>query len=443
MTQSPPTAAINPTQVINANPLGPYQKLVVLLIVLVFIMDGVANTVLPVAIPSLMKDWGVARDAFKFVVGAGLMGVAVGAVLGGYFCDRFGRRNTLIGCVLLFGSMTVLSAFVGNLQQLMLVRVLDGLGIGGAIPAGMALLFEAMPLRRRSIAIAASMVGIPLGGFLAGGLASLVLASHGWPALFLLGGLGPLVLAVFMLALLPESPAYLALKPERAGTLRRVMGRFGHAYPEGTVFVGERQGPQARVRELFSARFGRATTLLWSAFFFCFIASYSMFSWGPVMMMGQGLSPKEMGLGISIFNVGGVIGGLASGWLLAKAGSRPAFLVYCLGGIASALCCAFAFTYQAHVAAYTLPSLAVFGGFTAGLLNLTYTMGANLYPPAIKGTGLGAGAGIGRIGAVVSAFAGVAALNAGAAMGFFVVIAVAIFITLVSAIAIREQIAKV
>jgi len=161
------------------------------------------------------------------------------------------------------------------------------------------------------------------------------------------------------------------------------------------------------------------------------------------MMMGQGLSPKTMGLGISVFNVGGVVGGLASGWVLQRFGSRLAFLLYCGGGMASAMSCAVAFQYNAQVAAFTMPSLAAFGFFTAGLLNLTYTMGANLYPPYIKGTGLGAGAGMGRIGAVVSAFAGVAALNLGAAMGFFVVITIALFITLVSALAIRQQMARV
>lgn len=437
-------AAINPSQVINDHPLGTYQKLVVLLIVLVFIMDGVANTVLPVAIPALMKEWGLSRDPFKFVVGAGLLGVAVGAVLGGYLCDKFGRRRALIGCVVLFGSMTALSSLVANIEQLMLVRVLDGLGIGGAIPAGMALLFESMPVRRRSIAIAASMVGIPLGGFLAGGLASLVLESHGWHTLFLLGGLGPLLLAAVLAALLPDSPAHLALHPERSDELRRLMARYGHEFAPGTPFVGEgRTGPKARLRDLFNTEFCRSTVLLWSAFFFCFISSYSMFSWGPVMMMGQGLSPKTMGLGISVFNVGGVVGGLASGWVLQRFGSRLAFLLYCGGGMVSAMCCAVAFQYNAQVAAFTMPSLVAFGFFTAGLLNLTYTMGANLYPPYIKGTGLGAGAGIGRIGAVVSAFAGVAALNLGAAMGFFVVITIALFITLVSALAIRQQMARV
>lgn len=435
---------INPTQVINAHPLGTYQKLIVLLIVLVFIMDGVANTVLPVAIPSLMKEWGLSRDPFRFVVGAGLMGVAMGAVLGGYLCDKVGRRRALIGCVVLFGGMTALSSLVQNVHQLMIVRVLDGLGIGGAIPAGMALLFESMPVRRRSIAIASSMVGIPLGGFLAGGLASLVLESHGWHTLFLLGGLAPLVLAAVLAGLLPDSPAHLALKPDRNQELRHLMGRYGHEFPQGTTFVGEgRTGPKARLRDLFNAEFSRSTVLLWAAFFFCFIASYSMFSWGPVMMMGQGLSPKTMGIGISIFNVGGVVGGLASGWVLQKFGSRLAFLLYCGGGMASAMSCAVAFQYNAQVVAFTMPSLAAFGFFTAGLLNLTYTMGANLYPPYIKGTGLGAGAGIGRIGAVISAFAGVAALNFGAAMGFFMVITIALFITLVSALAIRQQIARV
>ncbi len=435
---------INVSRLINDNPLGKYQKLIVFLIVFVFIMDGVANTVLPIAIPSLMQDWGLPRDPFKFVVSAGLLGVATGAVLGGMLADRFGRRNVLIACVMLFGFMTVTSAFVSNLQQLVWVRVLDGLGIGGAIPTGMALLFESMPVRRRSIAIGASMVGIPLGGFLAGSIASLVLADYGWHVLFIIGGMGPVLLALVLFLVLPESPGYLVLQPTKWDQLRKLMQRYGHDCPADARYVDDApKKSKGRVRDLFSMEFRRGTMLLWTAFFFCFIASYSMFSWGPVMMMGQGLSPKTMGMSISAFNFAGILGGLASGWALQKLGSRATVSAYCSGGMAGALLCAYAFQYNAQSLPLTLTGLALFGFFIAGILNLTYTMGANMYPVYIKGSGLGASAGIGRLGAVASAFTGVASLNFGSAMGFFVVIIVATLVTLVVSLLIRQQIPRV
>ncbi len=444
MTQSSEVGVIDVTEIINKNQLGQYQKVIVFLIVLVFVMDGVANTVLPIAIPSIMSDWGVARDAFKFVMGIGLFGVAIGATLGGVIADKIGRKNALIGCVAVFGSMTVASALTTNLYELAILRTLDGLGIGGAIPAGMALLFESMPNRRRSLAIAASMVGIPLGGFLAGGLSSLLITDYGWQVLFIVAGSGPLLLAMVLLFSLPESPCFLVLKPAKWDALRELLVRYGFEFNKSASFLeAETKKAKFNVSHLFSIEFRAGTTLIWIAFFFCFIASYSMFSWGPVMMIGQGLSPKVMGQNIAVFNFSGVIGGLLSGWVIQKLGSKPSIVLYCTGGILSAVACAYAFQYAAHSLPLSMGSVGAFGFFIAGILNLTYTMGANMYPTYIKGTGLGAGAGVGRIGAVASAFVGVASLNYGAALGFFTVIAIATCITLISLIAIRGQIPRI
>jgi AAHS family 4-hydroxybenzoate transporter-like MFS transporter len=175
---------------------------------LAFGVDGMANQVLGLAIPALIRDWGASRAAFAPVAALGLIGVAVGAALGGMLGDRFGRRAGLIGSVLLFGLMTTGTAFAHGMTSLTCLRLLAGLGIGGAIPNGAALISEFTPAHRRSLAIALGMVFIPVGGLLAGIVATAMLPQFGWRGLFLIAGALPLLLAlVFLRASRPTTPS--------------------------------------------------------------------------------------------------------------------------------------------------------------------------------------------------------------------------------------------
>ena len=173
----------------NAAKLSSYQIWLAILVALVFTADGIANVVLPVAIPSIGQEWGLSRDAFKIVIACGLAGVAIGASIGGIISDKFGRRMTLIVCVMLFGVMTALSALAHSIQMLATLRFFDGLGIGGAIPIGMALIAESMNKRRRSMCIALCMGCIPVGSTVASVMAPFALPD--WRLLFWLGGLLP------------------------------------------------------------------------------------------------------------------------------------------------------------------------------------------------------------------------------------------------------------
>ena len=110
------------------------RRLLTALAALAVIFDGFDIQILGFAIPSLMREWHVARSAFGPVLALGLAGMAVGSPFAGYCGDRFGRRPALIGCVTLFGLATVATSFVHSVSALAVLRFVTGLGAGGALP---------------------------------------------------------------------------------------------------------------------------------------------------------------------------------------------------------------------------------------------------------------------------------------------------------------------
>src|ERR1700736_4049434 len=107
-------------------------------------------------------------------------------------------------------SLTLLVSVADSVTTLTVLRLFAGLGLGGAMPNAAALSSEYVPLRHRAFAVTLTIVCIPLGGTLAGMTGAQILPRYGWRALFLVGGIVPLVLAALLLKILPESPRYLA-----------------------------------------------------------------------------------------------------------------------------------------------------------------------------------------------------------------------------------------
>src|SRR5438067_522674 len=182
-----------------------HQKLLVLATALAIILDGLDNQVLGAAVPALMREWSLPRPAFAWVLASGMFGMMLGGAGGGFIGDRVGRRVALIASVLVFGILTVLVSFAGSVGALGMLRFFAGLGLGGAMPNAAALSSEYVPRRHRPFAVTLTIVCIPLGGTLAGLFGAEILPRYGWRALFLAGGIVPLVLAAVLFQVLPES----------------------------------------------------------------------------------------------------------------------------------------------------------------------------------------------------------------------------------------------
>jgi AAHS family 4-hydroxybenzoate transporter-like MFS transporter len=284
--------------VLDDGPFTTFQKLIVFLAALSIIVDGFDSQLIGFAIPVLIKEWGIARNAFAPVVAAGLIGMGIGSACAGLFADRFGRRWAVIGSVLVFGVATCAISLAPNLAVIAALRFIAGLGIGGALPTSTTLTAEYTPARFRTVAVTVTILCVPLGGMVAGLFASVILPAYGWRALFLTGGVLPLVLAVLLLFALPESPRFLSRRPHRWAELTALLGRMSRHVAKDATFTDIRERDSEK-HVGFTALFkdGRAldTVAIWCAFFMCLLAVYAAFSWLPTMLTNEGLSVQFAG----------------------------------------------------------------------------------------------------------------------------------------------------
>src|SRR5438046_5066513 len=161
----------------------------------------------------------------------------IGGAVGGILCDRIGRCTVLLVSMLSFAVLTLAISTFNGLMLLGVFRFLAGLGLGGAMPNAAALASEYVPRRQRPFAVTLTIVCIPLGGTLAAFLSARVLPIYGWRTLFVLGGIIPIVLALALFRILPESPRYLASRRERWPELRVLLRKIGHDVPSDASFV--------------------------------------------------------------------------------------------------------------------------------------------------------------------------------------------------------------
>jgi AAHS family 4-hydroxybenzoate transporter-like MFS transporter len=245
---------------------------------------------------------------------------------------------------------------------------------------------------------------VPIGGTLAALVASAVLPAFGWRALFVVGGVSPILMAVVLFFALPESPGYLASAPARWGE---------------------------PLRFLFSADYRRDTCALFIAFASCLLAVYLGFNWIPAMLTGAGIDVATASTGLAAFNLGGVAGAIAAAMIIVRIGSRSTIMGMAVAaGLSAAAMSAMPITPGAAGSAVLML------GLTGGLINAVqitmYALAAHVYPVAVRATGVGSAASVGRLGAVFSTYAGAWALERGGTSLFFIVVAAAMAVVLVS-----------
>jgi len=247
-------------QVLDNGPFTRAQKLIVFLAALSIVMDGFDGQLIGFAIPVLIKEWGISRGAFAPAVAAGLVGMGIGSACAGLFADRFGRRMAIIGSVFVFGVGTCAIGFAPDVLTIAVLRFIAGLGIGGALPSSTTMTAEFTPASRRTVAVTATIVCVPLGGMLAGFFSHAVLPLYGWRGLFFIGGAFPLALGCLLLATLPESPRFLARRRQRWPELTRLLTRLSRPTFADTNFTDEaEQAAERRESARCSRMAGHAT----------------------------------------------------------------------------------------------------------------------------------------------------------------------------------------
>jgi AAHS family 4-hydroxybenzoate transporter-like MFS transporter len=394
-----------------------YQKLLILGTALTIILDGVDNQLLPNALPVMMREWQLQRSDFATVLAVGPFGMMIGGALGGWLGDRIGRRTALLLSVISFAVLTFAIAYVTSLFALGLLRFVSGVGLGGAMPNATALASEYVPRHRRPFAVTLTIVCIPLGGMLAAFFSARILPSYGWQPLFMAGGAIPLVLALVLFKVLPESPRYLARHRQRWPELTVLLGRMGHQVPSDASFVessaeGTAVKRSATVKDLFAPEYRRDTVGLFLSFFFCLMVNYIAILLIPTTFVDSGFAQAAANDVLFVFNLGGVAGAIVGALFIQRLGSRVAMLGMTVMAIAVSLALA-GMPIVAPATLLLMALLVIGGALLNGVQTTMYALAANVYPTEIRGTGVGSAVAFGRIGNVAASYVGNAALDRG------------------------------
>jgi AAHS family 4-hydroxybenzoate transporter-like MFS transporter len=353
--------------------------------------------------------------------------MAVGTFLGGLGGDRWGRKPSLVASVLLFGAASGLTSLAHTPLEIGVLRFISGMGIGGALPNASTLAAEFTPARKRAMAVTCTIVCVPLGGLAGGLLAAEVLPSLGWRALYVMAGAAPLVIALVLWLLLPESPSFLARRPARSEELNRFLRRCGPMAQADVRFAAhapiQASGRKRGLRALFEPFYARDTAFLWLVFFSAQAGVYLIFTWLPTLLADRGFGLGVTSMGLTATNLGGVIGALVGAWAIEAFGSRRAMTALALGATASAGVLYFVHIAPGGTLMGLIGLLAVQGFFLNGVQTTVYALTAHVYLADVRATGSGTALAVGRAGGIFSAFAG-AALLADAGRPFFAALAI-------------------
>ena len=407
--QSSHEQAVNVQHAIDGAKVSVLQWKIIICCFLIVAADGLDTAAIGFIAPAIMTEWGLSRPALTPLFMSGLLGLTLGALLFGPLADRLGRKNILIFSTFFFGLMCLLSAFSPNLTVLTVLRFLTGIGLGGAMPTAITLTSEFLPVRRRSALVTMMFCGFTLGSALGGVLTAQLLPTIHWQGMLILGGVLPLVLVLFLLVLLEESPRYRLLKKHSDQQMLSLMRRLtGVNYdPQTAFFLPENKTGKSAISALFQKKLVVITVVLWCAFFMSLLVIYMLSSWLPTLLAGIGIDLEHASWITAAFQIGGTLGALSLGMLMDKQNPYKVLIVsYAMGGV---------FIASMGTASVSIPLLVlvIFGagvGVSGAQVGFNALV-ATLYPTECRATGVSWSNAMGRCGAIFGALAGGAMIS--------------------------------
>jgi AAHS family 4-hydroxybenzoate transporter-like MFS transporter len=372
---------------------------------LAMVADGYDNAGLASAAPELARVWHLGRSAFAPALSASLFGILIGAPILGYLGDRIGRKPVIIAGCFIFSLGTLATAWAANLDQVMVIRALTGIGLGGLMPNAVALNAELAPKRLRATLIVLMFTGISAGAGIPGVIQAWLIPHHGWQVMFWIGGLAPLLVAICLIFTLPESVKFLASKPHRRAellaTVRSLRRDLTITDDDEFATAPASAARGSGLTQIFSGALVWITPLLWVCFASALMANFFLNSWLPLLFDSNGLTTTQTGLATSLYHYSGAIGGLLVSLVLARFGFLAIAVLFMLAVPAIA---AIGFPGLPYIAVASAVALAGFCTLGAQFGNLAAS--GLLYPTAFRSRGVGWALGIGRFGSMAGPLVG-------------------------------------
>ncbi|WP_353140971.1 3-(3-hydroxy-phenyl)propionate transporter MhpT [Acinetobacter pragensis] len=373
---------------------------------LIAVIEGLDIQAAGIAAAGIREYFGLDKSQLGVFFSAGILGLLPGALIGGRIADRIGRKKVLIWSTAVFALFTLCTVWVNSFNSLLAVRFLAGAGLGAAMPILITLASEAVTPQNRGRAVGLMYCGMPVGAAILSLIATTDFGAN-WKNVFYLGGLLPIIVIPLMIWLLPESREFLKTQDKAASA--------------------EDAAPKASFKDLFNTENRIRTFCIWVSYFFTLMVVYIMLSWLPSLFTELGFSRKDGATAQFYFMVSATVGTIILG-MLTDRWKKAYVIILMYGGILAGL---FALNGAGSLTQMYMAS-ALVGAFVIGCQGVLYAFGGIVYPTEVRGTGVGVGSAVGRIGAMLGP--AIAGQQLAAGFGAAGVISAAIPCIIISAI---------
>ena len=346
----------------------PQQRRALLAASLGWMLDSMDVMLYALVLGQVQRTLHISAGLSGAMMSATLIAAAIGGIGFGIFADRYGRARALNLSVLVYSIATALCGMTQTTLELMLCRLLLGLGMGGEWASGAALVAELWPARHRGKALALVQSSWAIGYALGAAVVALVMPRFGWRAVFFVG----------------VAPALLTLWLRRSVREPEVW----HAQPRAA----------AQFRSLFRAPMGRSVLVCATMNAATLFAWWGLFTWVPrflslpVTQGGRGLSIVQTSAWTIVMQVGTFFGYVVFGYLADRYSRKYTYIAYLV--IAALLVPAFTFVRSADALLVIGPLVGFFGtGYFSGFSAIA----SELFPTALRGSAMGFVYNIGRV----------------------------------------------
>ncbi|HET7481067.1 MAG TPA: MFS transporter [Rubrobacteraceae bacterium] len=387
---------------LDLQPLNPGHWRVTLLSGFGWMFDAMDIGLLSFVMVVLAQEWGLSEGQVGLAISTGLFGMFVGAAVSGALSDRYGRKTLLMTTLLVYSVATGLTALAWGFGALLVLRFVTGVGLGGELPVASTLVAETAPARHRGRLIVLLESFWAYGWILAALIGYLVIPEFGWRIAFVLGSLPALYVLVLRRGL-PESPRFL-LRKGRYGEAREAARRLGIEDTGPDREVTDEEAGKTGIGALWATSYARRTAMLWVLWFGMVFSYYGIFTWLPQILATSGYGVVKSFEYVLLITLAQIPGYFSAAYLVEKWGRKPTLVSYLL-------CCAAAtlvFGLRGFGAETSGAELVLWGSlvsfFNLGAWGVIYGYTPELYPTAVRGSGAGWAAGVGRIGGIAGPY---------------------------------------
>ena len=345
-------------------------------------------SVLPVVAPL----WKLTQPQTGFLISAGFLGQLVGALLFGWLAERHGRMTAMIWSIALFSVMSLVCAFAFDYWSLLVLRAIQGIGLGGEVPVAAVFISELAKAKSRGRFVLLYELVFPIGLVAASLVGLWVVPRLGWQYMFAIGAL-PGLLALLLRRLLPESPRWLAVRGRHseaeaamAYIESETLKATGEPLPPVKPVVSTLEKP-ASLADLFGPLYMRRTLVVWVMWFCAYCVNYGLAIWLPTVYRTVFKLPLEQSLKYGLITQAvGLLGTLICALVIDHVGRR---LWFAWSFAAAAVALAALAVYQAPTAEQVLTCMTIAYFFISSVNIGVYLYTPELYPTRVRALAVG------------------------------------------------------